>query len=712
MRRIHDYYTFNRYVCEVYNNIMDLKPFKKVILFIMICLAVAIYIWAKLHVFIEKYDIDHIRDKFQHSQWVMPHNIRTINDEELNQAVADNIIRFDKAETIKVQNPPVGKFIIALSLITFGNPYIVYPLIYLVTALLFAWVVYDISKNTKLVAIAVALFLAEPLIGLQVGTTLLELPQLTITLLHIILLFIATRQKTYLRTTLSTLFAGMALGISAGVNINTIGICLMIAALWYLLVSRKTKQIPVLVVSATITYLIFSYEYLSQGFALNFSFAPGSIFLSLLAPIRIISWSQIPQFNDDWNLMRPLSLIAIITFSLQNAKTVFTITTDRIKEVLGLQLKEKKWYEDDVEEKYTLRKRVTYIWVLASSLIILYIFIPFWSRYFTILVPLGILLSVAAVDWSKLFPNKILKAISIFIASICIMLQTIFVITSVRPTVSKTALEVETHFENSTYQDLYSLIANKTEVTETRKDFWRRLTVLEQQINSRSKKVDIKVNYTPPWQDNLVAQIITTYNTPIGEFRHQSPIYFSRINNKWYFNWDDSLILPNYSRGDIITYQEYNTQGGQVLSPEGEILSEMSVVPVVYVLPRNIDINTNLSTKISELTDINISEINKRLYANHPSDMFARIGPIKNFTNMDNLNDITKNPGIRVSEESGRTYKQDIDQSTLLQIEKLIQQDKTINPTLGGKISLKKQGSQQQLTLFENQSIPGRDIQL
>lgn len=678
------------------------------------------------YVFIQQYDIEYVRDLYSHSQWALPKNVRSIGDDGVFQAAADRYITTGNIFAINAETPPVGKYLYALSLIVFGTPYLLLPLIYLITLFSFAAVLYDVNK-TKAIILAVMLFSLEPIIGMQVGMTLLDLPQLAILLLHILALFHLGRATTNKAAILYAIAVGVTLGLFAATKFGLMALALIVADCWFLLVSRKTKKIPFVLFITLLAYIAASLPYffignsLIQWFKLelwriNFfidakmPFLPGSIFLTLLAPIHVTWWQSTPNLIREWTLFWPLIPITLIIYAKQNILQIWSSTVDRLKEVLGLKAKELKWYETENVEKYMLSKRVSYLWLLTVLLIILNALIPFWPRYLTLVIPLAIIIFTVGVNWTFL-TSKIPGPAKYFVITLFLSLQIALMINATRPSVGESAARVAENIQKQTYQDLYNSIANKQELDESRIELWRRLVTLEQILQVREKTVSIQPVYVYPWQNTVTLELTSRSTTPFGTFTHTSPITFQRAANKWLIQWQDSLVIPEYQKGDVISVEEQPFAGGTIKDQDGNTLSEFSRAPVIFVMPRNVrDANTVIS-EISHVTGITEVDVHGMLYANHPFDLFAYVGPPKHHAPAAILEQLSQRPGVRISQQPRRTFSVNLTEQQLAQVKQFVLANPEVEPVRGATIVLNKK-SGEPLVIYQSQSIGGQDLTL
>jgi hypothetical protein len=697
----------------------------KILYILLITVASAIYIWSMSHVFVQNYDIEYVRDLYDHSQWTISEHTRSIGDDGVFQASADRYITTGNIHAINQEVPPVAKYIFALSLLIFGTPYLLMPIIYYLAILAFLLVVLDMEKGKKAL-IALILILMEPLIGKQIGMTMLELPQLSLLLIHILFLFYLGRSTVLSRTLIFATLSGITLGLFAGTKFGVLGIALLVADSWFLIINRKTKHIITLLVTSSISYFLISLPYFISGYSIidwmkiewrRLSFygnsqTPtlfGSVFITMFVPFHITWWTNTPQFFKEWSALWPLIPVALIIYGKQNLKLFIASTLDRLKEVTRIKAKEIKWYETEDVQKYLIRKRISYIWLLTIFFLIIYAIIPFWPRNLTLLVPLGIIMFVIGINWPTIL-SKIPKTLTYTIAVTFLMGQTILLITALRPSVGDSAKQIGQLIEKSTYQDLYDSLSNISSDQETRREYWRRLKTIENTMRVQDKLLSIKTSYVFPWQNQTQGVVYLTYQTPIGEFNNKTNVNFKRINNKWHLEWNGDLLLPGYSKGDQVIVEELPAEGGTIFDTQERVISEVTYEPVIYIMPRNVVNEEKIIQDTSEITGIPKETIHAKLYANHPYDTYARIGFPKEDFNIATLNELTKQSGVRISDEQRRVIHNNITREQRDIVSEIIKNNPQLEPVIGGTIKLRKSSTREEIVVFETKPKPGADL--
>ena len=706
---------------------MKVFSYRNVIVSIMILFATIIYAMSCADAYLSPYDIDYVKDLYDHSQWSITKNVRHISDDKVYQVAADRFLITGDIFSVNAQTTPFGIYIYALSIIIFGNPFILLPLHYILASLLFVFIIANLQKSKK-VLFALALFLLEPMIGLQMGITRLELPLLILLLLHILTLFYVPRFNHRYLAMGTSLLAGVLLGLFAATNLGALALILYISSVWFLLVNRKTKHSFTLLLGSTIGYILASLPYFIIGNSLSSwlsvealrisyyfehttPYLPFAIFISLATPFQFTGTSlQSPHIIQEWNLLWPLTLASLFVYAAQRGKIILQGTIDRTQELLRIRPKELKWYETENQEKYNIGKRISYIYLLLLLFAIHFAFMPFSPYYLTLITPLSIIVLVFGIDYSPL-TQKIKATILKSFLAIFLLVQIVIIVFILRPSPSDYISSLKKHLENSTYQDLYSSLANINELNESRLTFWRRLTSAQSSMKVTSKKVSIQSAITYPWQDNTTLPYQVAYTTPIGQIQHSQEIKLKRINNTWKLVWDDNILLPDYKKGDSVSLSYYPVQGGVISDQEGRVISEVTQFPSIYILPQGIKHTEKVKEKIMQIIAISSDELESRIYANQPYDTFAYIGkPVDDYA-VSALEELAKMSGILIAQEPSRVFigltKEQKDF-----IKNYINNNPELEPKLGGKIELTNKVSGKNITIYEFSGIPGENASL
>lgn len=331
--------------------------------------------------YIHPFNTTFLENLYNHSQWVIPQSTTQIGDDGLYQYAAYVILHTGDVFRVNPQVPPLGKYLYSLSLAIFNNVYIVLIFLYLTTAWLFYYLSGFFFSNRATKLIAVSMLLLNPLYSSQAGITLLDLPQLFWLMLHIIFLYKLKDKGSLTYAVLS----GIALGGFYSTKIGILVAAIILADIYFLYRVRRLALLLYIAASSFIFYVLLYLPYFLQGHSIiewiksekwvvNFyknSEGQASFFLSfvtLLTGFYKGWWGASWERAKEWNLLYPLGFIALIG----NYNGFF-----------------KKFFSFDIY--------LGYLVVFLSVLLLIYAFIPFWTRYLLLALPFLITLLVKAI---------------------------------------------------------------------------------------------------------------------------------------------------------------------------------------------------------------------------------------------------------------------------------------------------------------------------
>lgn len=219
---------------------------------------IVFFLWQNRWSFQNKFDPQRLKSTYEQSVYIInvPHQTFTLTDEDLYAYAGWYYLNFGKIGKINIEHPPLGKYIIGLSIKFFGNQnvgQIYWGISFLILSFFF---VKKLIQNNFISAAIVLLLSIEPLFGYQLTHSLLDLPQAV--LLLIFLNFFPGKKDNFI-------YSGITLGLLAAIKFPAMAVILSLAVLSHLLVHGKKSYSKVFVFWLKINLtalLIFSLSYL------------------------------------------------------------------------------------------------------------------------------------------------------------------------------------------------------------------------------------------------------------------------------------------------------------------------------------------------------------------------------------------------------------------------------------------------------------------
>ena len=333
--------------------------------------------------YLSRYDPVYWEERYFKSQWVMAEPEETIGDDGLYAYAGWEYLHGRDPTTLNAEMPPLGKYLIGLSIFVFGNQNI----FALISGFLVLVVFYRMNRlvfrNHLWALLPVVLFSLEPLFWQQLRAPFLDL-------LYLLFLFLTFHFFLRHRFFLAAFFLGLMAAIKA--SASTFLLVGLTTILYFLFKKRWDwlKQwlffLPVSLLSFTATYFRYFWlghslkEFLGvQKWILLFyqrgaRAALGSVWPMLLIGRWLTWWNNLVKIAE-WQITWPILLVFSIWY------LVFGIFKKRF-------------------DAFWLFGLWTFIYLLFLS------FLPVWPRYLLVIMPFMYNLAVWQLNWLRNIKNR------------------------------------------------------------------------------------------------------------------------------------------------------------------------------------------------------------------------------------------------------------------------------------------------------------------
>jgi len=303
---------------------MELKP-KPLFFFLIIILSFIIRLFPYRQSFFQKFDPKGLENLYQHSQFSQNPADRTeiIRDHDLYAYSGWHYFKTADLSTVNIEHPPLGKYLIGLSILLFNNQNIMQIFL----AIIFLWVSFLLGfrllKNPWLALLVPLTLIYENLFIKQTTQSLLDLPQAAMISLFC---WSALRKK-------SPLLLGLLLGTVSSIKFPAAAIILGLSFLIHSALTNKRQSIKagivVLIIALAFYLLTYSPLFLKQGpvGVATLHIRALKIHLSHLpkyppfVPLKVMFLNQWPVWWDEknpihqteeWNIFWPFLAAGII----------------------------------------------------------------------------------------------------------------------------------------------------------------------------------------------------------------------------------------------------------------------------------------------------------------------------------------------------------------------------------------------------------------
>lgn len=330
--------------------------------------------------YLSKFDSQYWKERYLHSQWVVPNSRESIGDDGLYTYAGWEYIHGKDPSLLNAETPPFGKYLIGLSEIIFKNQNV----FALLSGLLVLAGLYILSKiifkDTILALIPVMLISAESLFYSQLRAPFLD--TLYLGLLLLVFIFVLKEKFLY-----ANIFLGLMAATKSSASIFLLVPAVIIAYLFYMKDYNKIKKFLIFLPASILVFLLTYTRYFLLGHNLReflglqkwiFTFyetgakgTPGAVWQILLSGKWPTWWGQVESVSE-WNILWPLSLVAVVYY-------------------LSTVISKRRQY----------RSSLFGLWILAY--LIFLSLIPVFPRYLLLILPFMYILAVWVL--SKTLPR-------------------------------------------------------------------------------------------------------------------------------------------------------------------------------------------------------------------------------------------------------------------------------------------------------------------
>lgn len=553
---------------------------------LLILVVLSLTLWWGRWIFSYRYEPEYTADLYHTSQWQVPLSTRVMSDNELYQYAGEQLTVSSDLYVINPEVPPFGKVWYGLAIKLWGNPYLASVGWYLLAVVSFSWLSSLVFKSMDLRLTSLLLLIGSGLFFSQLSQTMLDLPQLVLLLLHLgCLIKVAQAKKTW-QVVFGGAAAGLGLGLFAATKFPAFVPAMVVADLWLLWQIRKLKASLFLMAGVLVGNLlpavpfILDYsvnEWLSgQKWMIAFylSGSSRSILLNLwsVTTASLFGWYQ-GWWGDagshivEWNVLWPLTI-----------------------GVTGWQLRQTMIGRFQKKNQQQLVE--TYLLTVIVALLVSTIVIPFWPRYFLLILPIGVLLIVKQF---ATFPKLTWIIIGI------VLCQAVLVWRAQPESRVKFAL---TDLVQGNYRQLYRHLTNTDRQTLNEAEWVQQLREFEWSLEQQDARVELTPIWVWPWQNYAQSQVTITRLTPMGKIRYQVPIKLIREQNVWRLNWSWSLVYPEFRPGDKFRLERSEQLPAPLLTTDRAIVIEYQQWPYLLLQTDQLQHSEALVNQLAAITHV------------------------------------------------------------------------------------------------------------
>lgn len=608
--------------------------------FLLILIQFAQIFYFQINDFLRPYDIAYWKDRYEHSQYKLPLSKRIIGDDGLYSYVGYQLTQGANPAGENAQAPPVGKYLIGLSILIFHNPAYYGLFIGVGSLIIFYFLSRILLQSNKGAILVSSLLLLDPLFFSQLWKAWLDIAQLFFLLLNLIII-ISLDKFSYKNKILLIFISGMSLGLFAQAKTPILLPIIFILETLYFFLKGYIKKYPFFLFGVILS-ILFSYgEYFLLG---------NSIMDFLKLQKYIVSfWLQTKldvHFDAIWQTLLFGKFPDISSGFPTNVSEWWIVWP--IITVLGTYSCLRLIFS----KKSSLVLKGIAIFVIGG--LVIYTLIPSYPRYLLIILPFLYIFSFIMLRQLLSDKMKIIFFYGIILYGF--YNATVFL----SPDPNLLLQNFYYNFSHQYFQDVYQEnIANSSLPIPNRQEF----KVINQRLlwdaTVKSITIEEKERNIPLFSNVGTVKIRVTYKTQdLGPFTEEKTINLVKENNQWKIRWDWDIALNKFSPGN---YVEVNTQLGKrgtIFDHTGKILVQDKSGYLVLVNPEKINLKKEQEMlKFMQSYKYKVSDYFQNEYLENPlHDTYIPL-----FTFFKPMTDIEKNrllsySGVKLVDYPARIY--------------------------------------------------------
>lgn len=598
------------------------------ILALILLVHFSLILYANRALFFSKFDEPYWRDKYEHSQWKLPLSARTLGDDGLYLYEGYRIIKGGDPTLLNAEVPPLGKYLIGLSILIFGNGHWYGFIVNMLALIALFFVNKTLLKNT-LAAFMVTVFVAtDPLITSQFPLTMLDSLQLFFLLLTLLLL-IQNR----------LLIAGLAFGLFSETKFPILGPPVAILIIIYLWQTTKSlKKLFLFFTASALAYLLpythyfilghnffdwlrvqkwIASFYLNANLTLNVGSSITALFSGWYQNLFTKAWVYAPEWSPVWTIIAPLAAISSML---------------TLKKILKGQ------------------EKIVWLPIAGFTLFSLLFFaiIPFWTRYLVLPLPFFYLMSGKLI-----FSKRPLPLIIIFLfINLFVTIGILF------PTPERMLMQLSYNWRYGFFHDVYEDLTADKKAT-SRDEFRRfgRQTFAQAEIENASVSFDMTrlSRFTSP---QVIPVRITYFIRHLGSFSEDKAIQVVKENDQWRIPWEWNYLMNNLTKNLHLETIVDEARRGNILASDKTRLAEDFESVMIWATPGLLDKSREeeLLKLLWNLFDHTVAHIafHQRIVGNTQPDIPIPLGVLYKPA----PSELRSFPGITLTTHLGRRYRQ------------------------------------------------------
>lgn len=604
-------------------------------------LILSLIVFFKQAEFTSPYNSPYWKDRFDHSQWSLPVSRRDIGDDGIYAYAGYRLMHGASIEETNSNKPPVGIYIIGVSISVFNNPNILIFVTGVLSLLVFYFLVKNFIEDVSLSLLTVVMLAVNPMFFSYMWIPLLDLIQTFFLLCHVLAITYFIKYKKY--SLISIVLAGVFLGLFTETKPPILTIFILLIEFGYLLFKRKFAEIVAGGIGFGVAVLIPYIRYFQLGH-------------SIIDYLKLHKYMASIYYEGKNQVYRTGLLQAILVGRFPDTSSGVSVPDSEWWIMVPII-----WVGGFFAAIRSLFTKPDSIILKGISIFTLLTFIFFsnvssYPRYLLVLLPFIILLFT--IFLLKIFSPTLTKVV----LSLAIIIGLLNMYVFLQPNPDDTLSRFYYNFSDGFFQDIYQEnLVNPQDTHMSREEFRKRLVYVFHQAGITSVKFnEERRSFSGDTGKVIVDE--TYYTQDLGTFIEKKTIQLKKVKEKWGVVWDWNYVLNGYQPGDTFSKEIIPGKRGTIYS-DGHIFAQDTLGYLISIDPSKIDLSreNEMLLAISQVTNYKLTHIDGAVihntYTENPISGITY--PIAtNFYQMTNaqIKQLQSFPGVIITPHEVRLY--------------------------------------------------------
>ncbi len=170
-------------------------------------------------------------------------------------------------------------------------------------------------------------------------------------------------------------------------------------------------------------------------------------------------------------------------------------------------------------------------------------------------------------------------------------------------------------FKADDYNTMYSLLSKVSQDAVTLEDFAKRNRDALNEMSAGSFDYEV-LSVLPNAYSSEVSYRVTYHTALVEDIQRDMVARFALEYNEWKLQWEDALILPELSGGNVLKMDYQVPSRGNIYDHNGDVLAAQSDAYAFYIIPGNVTDESigTLAAEVSRLCGNSIDGLIEQIY--------------------------------------------------------------------------------------------------